>query len=275
MNRVNTALEKEYPGITIFGEAWVNTIVGNAYFTENKMNIPFKHNANSVIDFQTCFAMLSGMSLNQGWNDGVNKIYQTLAQDILYKNAMRNCIFLDNHDMDRVFSVVGEDWSKLKMGLTWLLTLRGIPQLYYGTEVLMKNMKTNTDATVREDFPGGWAGDTVSRFVSAGRTPEQNAAFNYVSKLANFRKNSTALTTGKTMQFIPVKGMYTYFRYDNKQTIMVITNTGDKAAKAEIASYSEILKSRKKAKDVIDGKTYNLADLEFAPKETRVMEIID
>jgi glycosidase len=273
MNRVNSALEREFPGITIFGEAWVNTVVGNAYFTKNNIEKGFRHNANSVIDFQSCFAMLSGMSMNQGWNDGANKIYQTLAQDILYEDASRNCIFLDNHDMDRVFSVVGEDWKKLKMGLTWLLTLRGIPQLYYGTEVLMKNMKTNTDATVREDFPGGWKGDSVNRFTEAGRTAQENEAFNFVSKLANFRKGSPALTTGKTMQFIPVKGLYTYFRYTDQQTVMVVANTGKTAAKPDINSYSEIIKTYTKAKDILTGKIYELDDLLIGAGESAVFEL--
>ena len=274
LNRVNAALESEYPNITIFGEAWVNTVVANAYFTKNNLDAPFEHNANSVIDFQSCFAMLSGMSMNQGWNDGVNKLYQTLAQDIVYKDPTRNCIFLDNHDMDRVFSVVGEDWKKLKMGLTWLLTLRGIPQLYYGTEVLMKNMKTNTDATVREDFPGGWKEDSVSRFVASGRTPAQNEAFNFVSKLANFRKSSSALTTGRTMQFIPVKGLYTYFRYDEDQTIMVIANTGKTEAKPHLKAYTEIIKGKTKARDVVAGKVYSIDDLVIPAGESGVFELL-
>lgn len=153
LNRVNSALYAEFPRISVFGEAWVNTVIGNAYFTQNNLNAPFRHNANGVIDFQSCFAMLSAMNFSQGWSDGVNKLYMTLAEDLVYKNPLNNCIFMDNHDMDRVFSVVGEDWNKLKMGFNWLMTLRGIPQLYYGTEILMKNFKTKTDAMVREDFP--------------------------------------------------------------------------------------------------------------------------
>ena len=273
LNRVNTALEREYPRITIFGEAWVNTVVGNAYFTRNNIDAPFKHNANSVIDFQSCFAMQSGMSRSQGWNDGVNKIYQTLAQDVVYKDPMRNCIFLDNHDMDRVFSVVGEDWQKLKMGLTWLLTLRGIPQLYYGTEVLMKNMKTNTDATVREDFPGGWAEDSVSRFVKEGRTPQQEEAFQFVSKLANFRKTSSALTTGKTMQFVPVNGLYTYFRFDNKQTIMVVANTGAEPMKPDWKAYKEIAGKFSKGRNVVTGEEISLEEMELKSGESMVVEL--
>src|SRR5262249_365081 len=157
-------------------------------------------------------------------------------------------------DMDRVFSTVDEDWAKLKMGLTWLLTLRGIPQIYYGTEVLMKNKKVNTDATVREDFPGGWEGDTTSRFTAAGRTDEQNEAFNFVSALANYRKNASALTTGKTTQFIPYKGLYTYFRYDNKQTIMVIANSSDKPTRPRWDTYRERTNGFTKIKDVISGR---------------------
>jgi len=277
LNRVNKTLETEFPNITIFGEAWVNSVIGNAYFTQNTMGTAFSHNANSVIDFQSCFAMQSGMNQSQGWTDGVNKIYMTLAQDVVYKNPMRNCIFLDNHDMDRIFSVVDEDWDKLKMGLNWLFTLRGIPQLYYGTEVLMKNKKSpNGDASVREDFPGGWADDKAkdNRFTKEGRSDKQDEAFNYVSRLANFRKNSSAITTGKLMQYVPVNGLYIYFRYDSKQTIMVVANTGDKEVKPVWSNYLERLKGFSKARNVVSGKLHDLNDLSFNRKESGVYELI-
>jgi glycosidase len=275
LNRVNKALETEFPGITIFGEAWVNSPVANAYFTQNNMNIPFKHNANSVIDFQLCFAMLAGMSMSQQESSGVNKLYSTKAQDLLYKDPMRNCIFLDNHDMDRVFSTVNEDWGKLKMGLTWLLTLRGIPQLYYGTEVLMKNKKTGLDgASVREDFPGGWGNDAVNKFTVAGRNAKENEVFNYTSALAHFRKNSSAITTGKTMQFIPKDGLYIYFRYDSKQTVMVVTNSSDKPVKPDWNTYSERTKGFTKIKDVISGNTISFTELEVQPKGSFVFELL-
>lgn len=275
LNRVNKALETEFPGITIFGEAWVNSPVANAYFTQNKFNIPFKHNANSVIDFQVCFAMLAGMNLSQDWSGGVNKLYMTMAQDLVYKDPMRNCIFLDNHDMDRIFSMVDEDWSKLKIGITWLLTLRGIPQLYYGTEVLMKNKKTGLDgASVREDFPGGWSGDAADKFTATGRNEKENEAFDYTSKLANYRKNSSALTTGRTTQFVPANGIYTYFRYDNKQTVMVIANTGDKPAKPHWDNYTERTSGFARVKDVVSGKIMLFSELELQPKECFVLELM-
>jgi neopullulanase len=277
LNNVNAALEREFPAVTVFGEAWVNSVIGNAYFTRNNIVAPFKHNAEGVIDFQSCFAMLAGMNEQFGWTQGVNKIYMTLAQDLVYQQPLNNCIFLDNHDMDRVYSVVDEDWKKLRMGINWLLTLRGIPQMYYGTEVLMKNKKTNSDAAVREDFPGGWPDDKEkdNRFTKKGRSDEQDQAFSYVSSLARFRKTSSALTTGKTMQFIPKDGLYLYFRYDDKQTVMVIANTGTKTVKPDLNVYQERLKNYKSVRNVVSGKTKSLQDIELEPGESFVFELIN
>lgn len=276
MNNINAALEKEFPSLTIFGESWVNSTVANAYFTQNNMSTTFKHNAEGMLDFQSCFAMLAGMNENFGWLNGVNKIYTTLSQDVLYKQPMNNCIFLDNHDMDRVFSVVGEDWAKMKMGINWLLTLRGIPQLYYGTEVLMKNKKENTDATVREDFPGGWPDDKAkdNRFTKEGRNDKQQEAFEYISALANFRKNSAAITKGKTMQYIPKDGLYVYFRYEANQTVMVVTNTSDKNAKPDWSVYAERVKGFASVRNVINGKTNALSGLEINANESFVFELL-
>lgn len=276
MNNVNAALEKEFPQVTVFGESWVNSTVANAYFTRNNMNTPFKHNAKGMLDFQVCFAMLAGMNEKNGWLNGVSKLYGTLTQDVLYKDPMNNCIFLDNHDMDRVFSVVDEDWKKLKMGINWLLTLRGIPQLYYGTEVLMKNKKSDSDADVREDFPGGWADDKPkdNRFTKEGRSDKQEQAFDYVSRLAQFRKKSSAITSGRTMQFIPRDGLYIYFRYDNNQTVMVITNGGEKKIKPDWSLYTERTKGFSKARDVVSWDVRALEGMELEPGESRVMELL-
>ena len=275
MNDLNDALEKEFPKLTVFGESWVNTTVANAYFTRNNMITPFRHNAKGMLDFQTCFAMLAGMNEPFGWSNGTGKLYMTMAQDMLYRQPLNNCIFLDNHDMDRVFSVVNEDLSKLKMGLNWLLTLRGIPQLYYGTEVLMKNKKTSTDATVREDFPGGWKEDPVSRFTKEGRNENENHVFDHVSRLARFRKNSSALTMGKTMHFIPKDGIYLYFRYDARQTVMVISNTGDKTIKPDWNIYKERMSRFTKARDIGSGKIQILEGWEIRQGESFVMELLD
>src|SRR5690606_24430135 len=135
----------------------------------------------------------------------------------------RNVVFLDNHDISRFYSVVGEDDRKFRSSIAWLLTTRGIPQLYYGTEILMKN-HANPDGLVREDFPGGWKEDPVNKFTAAGRSDQENEAFEYVKKLANYRKQHDVLHTGKLLQFIPENGVYVYFRHNEQTTVMVVMN---------------------------------------------------
>ncbi|MES2881795.1 MAG: alpha-amylase family glycosyl hydrolase, partial [Bacteroidota bacterium] len=163
MNRCNKALLDEHPQLHLFGEAWVHGVINQAYFTQNKLSIPFKSNLPAITDFQThLYGILPALKENFGWTEGVNKLYTTLAQDVVYADAMKHVNFLDNHDKTRFFSEIGEDFAKYKMGIGWLLTARGIPQLYYGTEVLMKGV-SNPDGWVRLDFPGGWPGDKQNK----------------------------------------------------------------------------------------------------------------
>ncbi|MDD2792520.1 MAG: cyclomaltodextrinase C-terminal domain-containing protein, partial [Sediminibacterium sp.] len=171
--------------------------------------------------------------------EGVNKLYMTLAQDILYQAPEKNCIFLDNHDSERFISMIGEDFLKYKMGITLLLTLRGIPQLYYGTEIWMKNFKDPNDGMVRLDFPGGFQGDADNKFQASGRTAREQEAFELVKQLANFRKSSTALQTGKLMQYLPKDGLYVYFRYDQQQTVMCLVNSSDRPHSIQLKDYPE------------------------------------
>ena len=136
MNQLNQALVNDFPAITSFGESWVHGVAAQAYFVENNMNVPFKSNLYGGQDFQTLFyGILPALNENFGWTDGVTKLYTTLSNDFLYKDATRNVLFLDNHDMTRILSSLGESVPKLKVALAWLFTCRGIPQLYYGTEV--------------------------------------------------------------------------------------------------------------------------------------------
>lgn len=275
LNNINIALLKEFPAVTVFGEAWVQSVTNSAYFCENNMNVAFKHNCQGVTDFPFYFASIDLMNQPFGWNDGANKFYQVLAQDILYKNPMRNCIFLTNHDLDRFYSVVGEDMAKFKTGMNLLLTQRGIPQLYYGDEILMKNFKDPTDAEVRKDFPGGWKDDAVNKFSASGRTSQENEAFDHIKTLANFRKNSSALTTGKLMQYLPKDGVYTYFRYDNRQTVMVMINTGTTAIQPDWSRFAERITGFTKLRNVITGQVQQLsAGFEIQPKESFVFELI-
>jgi neopullulanase len=273
LNKINDELLKEYPKLTIFGEAWTNTATGSAYFTRNNMKVPFKHNAEGVTDFPLNSAIMATLNQPFGWTEGVNKLYMTLAQDILYQQPLNNCIFLDNHDMDRFYSVAGENMNKFKQGIGLLLTLRGIPQLYYGTEILMKNFKNPSDAMVRLDYPGGFGGDAINKFDKKVRTPQEQEAFDFVSKLALFRKKSTALTTGKTMQYIPAEGVYVYFRYDEKQTIMCLINTSDASKKIMLSDYAERTKGFAKSMDVFSGENKGVS-FEIPAQGIMILELM-
>lgn len=240
MNRCNQALYDEYPAITLFGETWVHGVANQSYFCRNNVDAKFKSNLTATTDFQTLFyGIQPAMNEKFGWTEGVNKLYTTAAQDFLYKDPMNEVIFLDNHDLPRFYSVVGEDTAKYKMSLSWLLTFRGVPQMYYGMEMLMTGF-TNPDGLVRSDFPGGWKGDSANKFTAAGRSLKENSIFNHIRTLANFRKNSSAIKTGKMMQYTPDDGLYVYFRYDAAQTVMCIMNTSDAEKSIDIGnSYKE------------------------------------
>ena len=258
MNRCNKALTDEYPKLTMFGETWVHGVPNQSYFCENNYNIPFKSNLQATTDFQTLFYGIQP-AVNEafGWTEGVNKLYTTAAQDFVYKNPMRQVIFLDNHDLPRFYSVVGEDTAKYKLALGWLLTFRGVPQLYYGNEILMTGF-TNPDGNVRLDFRGGWPEDRDNKFTAAGRTAKEENVYQFIRTLARFRRGSSAITSGKMMQYIPADGVYTYFRYDDKETVMVIMNTAAETKQVSLDRFEERTKGFVSGRSVTDGDVISL-----------------
>ncbi|MDJ0363809.1 alpha-amylase family glycosyl hydrolase [Hymenobacter sp. H14-R3] len=244
------AIADEYPKLAVFGEAWEGTEAEQAFFAQNILPPVngFKSNLPGVLDFQVCFGIGDAL---KGDNGDFTKLYHALQGDWLYTDATRNVPFLDNHDMSRFYSVIGEDFNKYKMGLAWLLTLRGTPQLYYGTEVLMKNF-SDPDGKVREDFPGGWAGDKTNYFTQ--RSGPAGAAFDYVSKLANYRKSHPVLSSGKLMQFIPQDGVYTYFRYkEGGECVMIIANNTTAEKKVDGTRFAERTKGFSSGVEVTSG----------------------
>ncbi len=274
MNRCNKALMDEYPRLSLFGETWVHGVLNQSYLCQNNFDIPYKSNLQATTDFQLLFYGIQP-ALNEafGWTEGVNKLYTTAAQDFAYKDPMREVIFLGNHDLPRFYSVIKEDTTKYKMALAWLMTFRGIPQLYYGDEILMTGF-TNPDGNVRLDFKGGWPEDRENKFTKEGRTQKGDNIFQYLKRFANFRKNSSAITTGKLMQYIPLNGVYVYFRYDEKQTVMCVMNTSDKPATIDLSKYAERMKGFAKAYDVATGVTFNLEPkLTLGEKYLLVMEL--
>jgi len=272
MNKCNKALTDEYPKITLFGETWVHGTAAQAYFAENTINVPFKSNLQGVTDFQTLFyGIFPAIKEKFGWTEGVNKLYSTLSNDFLYKDANRNCIFLDNHDLTRIYTEFGEDAEKVKMGLAWLLTTRGIPQIYYGTEVLMKGEK-NPDGYLRLDFPGGWDGDAKNAFTGQGLSEQEKSMQDYIKTLANFRKNSSAITKGKLMQYVPDDGLYVYFRYDAGQAVMCVMNTSEKDKTVDFGKFVERTKEFKTGRNVVSGSIVN-SSFQIPAKRMWILEL--
>lgn len=274
MNRCNAALLREYPRIHLFGESSVNNVVDQAYYVRNNISFPFKSNQPGGLDFVLESAMLDGLRQPLSYDGGVNRFYQALAQDAVYQDPNKLVTFLDNHDHDRYLSVIGEDFAKYKLGLTWLLTTRGIPCLYYGTEILMKNFKNPSDAEVRRDFPGGFAGDSVNKFTAAGRTPRENEAFGFVRTLATYRRDHPALHSGRLMQYLPENGLYVYFRYAPTGTVMVASNPTDQPAALPTARFQERTRGFTKAHNILTGENLNdITTLQLPAKTALVLEL--
>jgi glycosidase len=265
----------EYPQFGAVGELWEHCVAIEAYFTRHPKiaGAPDAH-MPGMIDFQVYDAINEALTKPMGWTEGLSRIYYTLVQDILYTDPFRNLIFLDNHDLSRFYSVVGEDIRKYKMGIAFLLTTRGTPQLYYGTEILMKNF-ADPDGKVRDDFPGGWKGDKANKFTREGRTEKENEAFDFVKKLASYRKENDVLQTGKLMQFVPEKDVYVYFRSNEKKTVMVIMHYSDKPHTLQLSRFAEKLKGYTSYKDVLTDQVSKLgADMALQPYEVKVLEMM-
>ncbi len=274
MNRCNDALTAEYPTMFITGENAVSNIYSQAYHVKNNINLPFKANLPSPNDFVLEGAILEGLNQNFDWGKGFNKIYSVLSNDALYQDPNLNMTFLDNHDHDRFFSIMGEDMNKYKLGVGFLLTTRGVPQLYYGTENLTKNFKNPSDAEVRKDFEGGWADDKVNKFMASGRTEKENEAFNFVKKLANYRKSSEALMMGKLTQYLPMDGIYVYFRHTNDKFVMVIMSQNKEDRNLDTNRFMENINGFTFAKNVMsDALISDLKTLKIPANSFTILEL--
>lgn len=267
---------QEYPTIGLFGETWAQQLAVQASLAANdRLTKGFNSNLPGITDFQLNFAIEEALTIPQSWTGGLARIYYTLAQDFLYDDPMRNVIFLDNHDKSRFFSTVGEEVDKLKSGIAFLLTMRGIPSMYYGTEQLFAGM-ADPDGKVRQDFPGGWKEDKTNKFIPSGRTDREQEMLEYVKKLSLYRRNTPALYNGKLMHFMPQNGVYVYFRYDTTKTIMVIMNTNAETIHVSTARFAERLSGFTKAKNVISNKILSEIDvIEVDKNSTLVLELLN
>ncbi len=263
----------EYPDITLLGETWLQKPAFTAYFSENSpISGEFNSHLNSVTDFPLYYATRDAFNQKDTWTEGLLNIYYIIAQDMLYGNPYNNVIFLDNHDLDRYFTSVGNDPRKFKMGLTFLLTSRGIPMLYYGTEILKTGSEHQGHGFIRTDFPGGWIGDKYNAFTYEGRTNEQNEIFDYIKKVAAWRKSSKPITSGKLMHFVPENNVYVYFRYTKDQAVMIMFNNHDtEKREVDLTRFSELLSKYSKGFTVPDRKVIDLSKPLVLPEKSALI----
>ena len=266
-------LDDEYPNFNVVGETWVTEPAYTASWQKNSRLSSENSYLKTVMDF-AFFDRLS-MAKNEetdGWWNGLNRLYNSFCYDYLYEDPTHVMAFIDNHDTDR-FLGNGHDTLALKQALALLLTVRRIPQLYYGTEILMNGTKEVTDGNVRKDFPGGFPGDKHNAFNEEGRTQAENQMFSWLSRLLHWRQNNDVIIQGKMTQFIPYNGVYVIARQHKGRTVLTILNGTSQKAVMPVARYAEVIGQNVKATDVISGRTVRLDhDLNLRPRQTLIVE---
>ncbi|GAA4275839.1 glycoside hydrolase family 13 protein [Aquimarina mytili] len=250
------ALTKEYPDFYMVAETWASRASYLSYWNNEKTNRNgYTSYVNSVSDYPLYYAMIEAF----GKDGDIYKLYETLAEDFIYGNASNNKVFNGNHDQGRTLGLLGGNVDKFKLSMVFTLTTRGIPQLYYGDEILMK--KDKPDGQLREDFPGGWKGDTRNAFVASGRTDQENEMFNYLQKILNWRKKAESIHKGKLKHYQPDNNVYVYFRSTETQNTMIIINNSNKDIAAfDLNRYQESLMGYSNGIDIISGKNYTTLD---------------
>ena len=266
------AIYREYPDYNIVGEAWMNQTMGTAFWQkDSKLNERGNTMLKSVMDFR-----LMGLSHSAFFGDagGMQALYEHLAYDYAYADIYNVLRFLDNHDTDRFLPAMPEKLDAFKQGIAFMLTIPGIPQFYYGTELLMNGTKQKGDGYIRLDVPGGWPGDAVNQLEASGRTDIQNEAWNYMQKLLKWRKGNEVIAKGKMKHFVPQNGVYVYARNLNGKQVVVIMNGNAKGSVLPLDRYDEILKGYTSGKDVITGKVVSLQkELTLGAKDVLVLEL--
>ncbi|MBK6976729.1 MAG: glycoside hydrolase family 13 protein [Cytophagaceae bacterium] len=254
------AVMDEYPKLNMVGEEWSTRQAVTAYWQMGQKNKDgYRSFLPSMMDFPLNNALIEGLKENdKDWGKGMLKVYQCLSDDYLYADANKLVTFCDNHDMNRIYTQLAEDKELLKMGLALVFTTRGIPQLFYGTELAFTSPLERNDGLIRADMPGGWEGDKSNVFKNENLTPLQSEMRAFVKQLLNWRKTATAIHDGKLLHFAPHEGIYTYFRYNAKEKFWIIFNKYDKEKTMNFADYKEIIPVNATFEDVFTTKTESI-----------------
>ena len=267
----------EYPHFNMVGEEWSPSPAITSYWQRGKRNHDgYESSLPSVMDFPLQIAMQQSLTDPQkSWGSVWTPVYEMLGHDFLYPDPFNLMIFPDNHDMSRIYTQLDEDYDLFRMAMVFYLTMRGIPQIYYGTEILMSHPGTDSHGALRMDFPGGWDGDKRNAFTGKGLSKKERGAQQFLRKLLNWRKDADVIHGGKLMQYSPIGNVYAYFRYDEDDTVMVVFNRGDKSVDLELTRFSERLGQAETASDVITDKTYDVRkSLTLEPRSVLLLEVV-
>ena len=269
------AIMEEYPNFNITGEEWNGNPNILAYWQRGKVNHDgYEGCLPSLLDFPLQESLWRGMNQNQNDWSGLIHMYRMLANDHIYADPFNFVIFPDNHDMDRYYTAIKEDFNKFRNGIAYILTMRGIPQLYYGTELLFTNATPGNHGQIRMDYPGGWEGDAVNAFTGEGLSDKQVEARNFISKIQNWRKGAKAIHNGTVKHFVPYQNTYVYFRTTEEEMVMVVINRNIDDIELDISRMEEVLKGRKSGMEIISGKEVSLDGVLRVPaNEPMVIEV--
>jgi len=271
------SITDEYPYFNIVGEVWMHDQAQMSYWQkDSKIGAiqSFNSYLPSVMDFTLHDAFGSVFNEdNASWDKGIIKVYENFTNDFLYPNTNNLLTFIENHDTQR-FNHLYPDFKKYQMAITLIATIRGIPQVYYGSEIGMAGNKDKGDADIRQDFPGGWIGDTNNAFTKAGRTIVQTQYFDFTSKLLNWRKNKAVIHSGKTTHYVPEKNVYVYFRYNDTESVMVVINNSNDKQTLKTNRFQENINLYKIGKDIFTNASIELKnDITIDGKSVLVLEL--
>jgi len=274
MSRWSCAIMEEYPNFSIVGEEWSENPAIVAYWQKGKTNPDgYTSCLGSLMDFPLQSALIPGLTEGEVYyKDGLIRMYEMLANDFLYADPDRLVVFPDNHDMNRFFTQVNEDYNLFKMGIAYILTVRGIPQIYYGTEILMKSPLQRDDGALRADFPGGWKNDPVDAFSGKGMTTRQLEAREFLKTLLNWRKSASCIHDGKMVHYVPEQGTYVYFRLNDQQRVMVAMNKNYNDIRLDSSRFAELQNGVIIGTEVISGKKIPMDNIVIPARSVILIE---
>jgi len=272
MSEWTCRIMEEYPNFNIVGEEWSENPAITSYWQKGKVNPDgYTSCLPSVMDFPMNIAISKALNEAENWGTGITRLYLSLANDFQYADPYNLVIFPDNHDMTRIYTQLNEDYDMYKMAMAFILTTRGIPQIYYGTEVIMGNPGTTSHGIIRKNFPGGWEEDVINAFDDTGLTPRQMDAKKYLQNLLQWRKEQTTIHTGKLLHYEPRNGVYVYFRYTEKNSVMVILNKNKNITPLDTRRFHQGLKGHIRGYEIITGELIPITEELLIPARSSMI----